>query len=257
MKKNFDQSLAMVLRHEGGYANHPSDPGGETNKGVTWRTYNAWRSKQGLPSRSVKDITDDELKSIYRQQYWNVIQGDILPSGVDYAVFDFAVNSGPARAAKFLQAIVGAAQDGQIGVITVEAVQKRNAADVVKALCESRLAWLQRLRTWSTFGKGWGNRVRDVQAAATQMALGDSKQAHFIASGMETQEGGKAGGAETFGATLGDMLKDPTAIGGIASAAAGLGALSDGNGPIQWALAAAMLAGVAVALFMLVRRKAA
>lgn len=116
MKGNFRELLPKVLVHEGGYVDDPQDPGGETNKGITHKTYDAWRKRQGQPTRSVKHITPEEVAEIYRQQYWNKIAGDDLPSGVDYAVFDFAVNSGPSRAAQFLQRAVGVAEIGRAHV---------------------------------------------------------------------------------------------------------------------------------------------
>lgn len=170
MKSNFETALRLVLVHEGGFANHPADPGGRTMRGVTQRTYDAYRQRHGQPTADVKGITDDELREIYRTQYWDKVQGDDLPSGLDYAVFDFAVNSGPSRAAKFLQRIVGAEQDGVIGSQTIAALRGRDAATLVSRLCDDRLAWLKRLKTFSTFGRGWSRRVSEVKADALEMA---------------------------------------------------------------------------------------
>ena len=105
MKANFDKSLALVLVHEGGYVNHPKDPGGATNRGVTQAVYDAYRKTRGKAGQSVKFITDEEVNAIYKFQYWDRVQGDLLPAGLDYAVFDFAVNSGVGRASKYLQAV--------------------------------------------------------------------------------------------------------------------------------------------------------
>ena len=128
MDRNFERALLLVLKHEGGFVNHPKDPGGATNLGVTIGT--AKRLGIDVDGDGDTDILDikklkpSDAAKVYRAEYWNKIKGDHLPSGVDYAVFDFAVNSGPGRAAEYLQAIAGVAQDGAIGPQTVAAVTK-------------------------------------------------------------------------------------------------------------------------------------
>ena len=102
MTDKFKEALARVLVHEGGEVHNPKDPGGRTNKGITQRVYNAWRTRSHLPIRDVYLISDTEVESIYRSQYWDVIKGDQLPPGVDYAVFDGAMNSGPKQSVKCL-----------------------------------------------------------------------------------------------------------------------------------------------------------
>lgn len=165
---NFDKALAMVLEHEGGYVNHPKDPGGATMKGVTQAVYDAYRKVRGRGQQSVKHISDAELKAIYKFQYWDKVHGDYLPAGLDYAVFDFAVNSGVGRASKYLQAVLGVAQDGQIGAKTLAAIQSPVAT--INALCDRRMGFLRNLRTFLTFGKGWTRRVQGVRAHALDMA---------------------------------------------------------------------------------------
>src|SRR4051812_49409881 len=122
MQSTFQIDLADVLRREGGFVHDPLDPGGATNHGVTQHEYTHWRAGHGLPSRSVRLIATDEIAAIYAEDYWQPIRGDDLPAGVDYCVFDFAVNSGPTRAVKFLQRAVGAKDDGAIGDKTLSAV---------------------------------------------------------------------------------------------------------------------------------------
>jgi lysozyme family protein len=158
MKENYPQALKQVLKYEGGYVDHPKDPGGPTNKGITQAVYDAWQKKNGLPTQSVRNISDAAVAAIYKQQYWDAISGDDLPSGVDFAVFDFAVNSGVSRAAKYLQAVVGVTQDGQIGPQTIQATK----TFVAMAVTNKRLAFMQSLSIWSTFGKGWSARIADV-----------------------------------------------------------------------------------------------
>lgn len=169
MKDNFDRSLAAVLVHEGGFVNNPKDPGGATNKGVTQAVYDDWRGRHGLAKRSVRGIADDEVRAIYRRDYWDRINGDGLPSGVDYATFDFAVNSGVSRAARFLQAAAGVAQDGAIGPATIAAAG-RDPAHIINALIDKRLAFLRSLSTFATFGKGWTARCAGVRRMALEMA---------------------------------------------------------------------------------------
>jgi lysozyme family protein len=168
MNTNFDKCLSLVLVHEGGYVNHPRDPGGATNRGVTQAVYDAYRKTRGRGAQSVKFITDDEVKAIYRFQYWDRVQGDLLPAGLDYAVFDFAVNSGVGRASKYLQAVVGTPQDGVIGARTLAAIQSPKNA--INALCDRRMSFLRNLRTFLAFGKGWTRRVTDVRKHALDMA---------------------------------------------------------------------------------------
>ena len=114
---------------------------------------------QNLPTQSVRAIADSEVAAIYKNLYWDRISGDNLPAGVDFAVFDFAVNSGVSRAAKMLQSVVGVTQDGVIGPATIEATKTY----VAMSITNRRLAFMQSLSIWSTFGKGWAARIADVK----------------------------------------------------------------------------------------------
>lgn len=168
---NFDRALPLVLAHEGGLVDHPKDPGGRTNRGVTQRVYDAFRRRKSSPTRAVDHITDAEVREIYRVQYWDAIRGDELPAGVDYAVFDYAVNSGAAQAARDLQRAIGESADGSIGQRTIDATYGSSAQLIVGELCDRRLAFLRRLKTFGTFGRGWTRRVEGVRKAATAMAI--------------------------------------------------------------------------------------
>lgn len=159
---NFRPSLALTLAHEGGYVNHPSDPGGPTNRGVTQRVYDAYRKYYGQKQRSVKHIDDSEVAEIYNKHYWKLIRGDSLPIGLDYAVFDFAVNSGVSRATRYLQRLVGVEDDGVLGVISLAAIEncyKTDKSKVIAQYCANRLAFVRSLRTFPVFGKGWTRRI--------------------------------------------------------------------------------------------------
>lgn len=168
MKANFESALKTVLHHEGGFVNHPADPGGMTNLGVT---KNVWEEWVGHPvdEKTMRGLTPAVVGPMYKAKYWDKIRGDDLPAGVDYAVFDAAVNSGPGRAAKWLQGCVGVDQDGGIGPKTLAAVAAFDPADLVEDYAKRRLSFLMDLKNWDTFGKGWGRRVAEVRTSATSM----------------------------------------------------------------------------------------
>lgn len=174
MNSNFATALAKVLAHEGGFVNHKLDPGGATNLGITIGTakrYGVDMDGDGdTDIIDIKNLTAAAAAKIYKGEYWAKVNGDLLPSGLDYAVFDFAVNSGVSRAAKYLQAILGVTQDGAIGPATLKALEGKNVADLINMLCDKRLAFLKGLSTWSTFGKGWSSRVSGVRSSALAMS---------------------------------------------------------------------------------------
>lgn len=173
MKKNQKAALDKVLVHEGGYSNHPRDPGGATMKGVTQRVYDDYRRSENLATRSVQKITPDELLAIYDRRYWDLIKGDDLPSGVDYVVFDGAVNSGPGQSVKWLQRALGVKVDGLVGPATLAAIEAHPDHDaLIDAICNRRMAFLKALKTWPTFGKGWSRRVADVRNVGKAWADG-------------------------------------------------------------------------------------
>lgn len=176
-RSRFDICLDEVLRHEGGYADHPSDPGGATNMGITHKTLARWRLVSpwwALPKQAVKDLQRDEAAKIYRASYWDRSGAGQLPAGLDLALFDYAVNSGPDRAIRTLQAELDVAEDGQIGPLTLGAVEsyaaRKGLGMLIGRLCDRRLAFLNRLSTFAVFGKGWTNRVAAVRKAALAAA---------------------------------------------------------------------------------------
>lgn len=163
--ENFETIMDHIFRHEGGYADHPSDPGGATNMGITIGTLRAYRGKE-VTKADVRALTKEEAREIYRRNYWDRVEGDLLPGGVDLCVMDAAVNSGPARGARWLQRAVGATPDGKIGTKTLAATDQADDATTINRMCDDRLAFLRGLRTWSTFGKGWSRRVESVRRNA-------------------------------------------------------------------------------------------
>jgi lysozyme family protein len=166
---NYGASLARVLAHEGGYTDHPDDPGGPTNFGITIADYRRY-VKPDANAAEVKAMSIDDAKAIYRSKYWDALHCDALPAGLDYAIFDYGVNSGIARAAKVLQRALGIAADGVIGPVTLARVARSVASTLIMAVCDERLRFLQSLHTWPVFGKGWGRRVAEVRRAALAMA---------------------------------------------------------------------------------------
>lgn len=168
MKDNFDAALKAILHHEGGFVNHPADPGGMTNLGVTKTVWEEWVGHP-VDEKQMRALTPELVAPLYKKKYWDKIKGDDLPDGVDYAVFDAAVNSGPGRAAKWLQGCVGVEQDGGIGPKTLAAVAAFDPKELVEDYAKRRLSFLMDLPHWGTFGKGWSRRVAEVQNTASSM----------------------------------------------------------------------------------------
>jgi lysozyme family protein len=168
MKANFEKALAAVLVHEGGFSNNKADPGGMTNLGCTKAV---WEEHCGhdVDEKAMRALTPNDVGSLYKAKYWDKVKGDDLPSGVDYVVFDAAINSGPGRAAKWLQACVGVEPDGGIGPKTLAAVRAFDAKQLVDDYGKRRLSFMMDLSTWDTFGRGWTRRVLEVTATGEQM----------------------------------------------------------------------------------------
>jgi len=165
MQKNYDKCLKAILHHEGGYVNHPKDPGGETNLGVTKRVYEEFGG-----AKDMKDLTVEDVAPIYKKGYWDKMKGDDLPSGLDLCVFDFGVNAGPGRSAKYLQTMIGTVADGGIGPNTLKAVdayvEEHGIEKAVENFQEARQGYYEKLSTFDTFGKGWTRRVTETTELA-------------------------------------------------------------------------------------------
>ncbi|WP_457091838.1 glycoside hydrolase family 108 protein [Microvirga sp. P5_D2] len=170
---SFETAVALVLQHEGGFVNHPRDPGGATNFGITRETLS--RSRGCLASvEDVRRLTREEAASIYRSLYWKAVRADELPLGLDLAVFDLAVNSGPKRAVTMLQSVLGVGADGLIGPVTIKAASRADPAATVRRLTRARLGFLFRLATWPVFGRGWRRRVLAVEQEALRLVASSS-----------------------------------------------------------------------------------
>jgi lysozyme family protein len=170
MQSNFENCLALMLAHEGGYVNHPQDPGGMTNLGVTKRVWEEWVGHE-VDEKQMRALTPETVAPLYKRKYWDAVRADELVDGVDYCVFDVAVNSGPGRAIKFLQSCIGTTPDGGFGPATLAAVKEaeKDPARLVELYCAKRLEFLQSLKTFETFGKGWSRRVQEVKDKALKM----------------------------------------------------------------------------------------
>ncbi len=168
MQTNYKHALEVILHHEGGYVNHPKDPGGETNLGVTKRVYEEWGG-----TKDMKDLTVEDVAPIYEQNYWGRLKCDDLPNGLDLCVFDFGVNAGPGRAAKYLQTMIGTTADGGIGPNTLKAVanyvEEVGLEKTIHNYQEARQGYYEKLTTFATFGRGWTRRVTETTQSANKL----------------------------------------------------------------------------------------
>ena len=168
MKENFEKSLELVLAHEGGYVNHPSDPGGKTNLGVTQRVWEDYVGHK-VDEQTMRNLTKELVAPLYKSRYWDAVHGDQLPSGADYLAFDFAVNAGAFRSIKTIQRALNITADGIIGPVTVKAIQDTNAEEFINNFTNAKESFYRSLTNFPTFGKGWLNRVAEAKKTAEGM----------------------------------------------------------------------------------------
>lgn len=235
MNDRFDACHPITAGWEGGWSNHPDDPGGATMYGVIQKVYDAYRKRKGLPIRSVRLITRTEALEIYRAEYWEKCGAPTLFPGVDLAVYDASVNSGVSRSIKWLKASVGS----------------NDHSVTVKRICRVRLGFVQSLKIWKSFGKGWGRRIADIEAKGVAMAL------TAMGVAMSAQKAAFAGEA---------TAAKKSAKANATTAAASSGAAGAGGGvtvsPLdlqmsdQMVLAVVVVALIGYALFLLVRARA-
>lgn len=174
MIENFVQALAWVLSCEGGFVNHPKDPGGATNCGITQKTYDHYRMRVGLPARTVAKITAVEVEAIYREGYWRPLQGDALPGGLDYVLFDTAVLCGPGKAAEWLKGAIARYRAGDLPKLQLTAVNGKALPTgrdrvLIDLILEQRRTYLESRPHAKTFIRGWVNRVELVRKRAYQL----------------------------------------------------------------------------------------
>ncbi len=171
----FEEALRIILRFEGGYSNDPKDPGGPTNRGITQKTYDAWRKAHGLPLQDVRYITNDEVRAIYREGYWQAAHCDSLPAPLNVVIFDIAVNSGVQRALRFLQEALGVPVTGHWDRRTREAVEALQAEDVrvvVERILNLREGFYRQIAlknpNLQRFLQGWLNRINHLRSYCAQ-----------------------------------------------------------------------------------------
>tara|TARA_S200002703_G_scaffold61077_1_gene52969 strand:+ start:159 stop:674 length:516 start_codon:yes stop_codon:yes gene_type:complete len=167
MRENFDKSLQLLLKHEGGFVNHERDPGGMTNLGVTKSVYEEWLGYE-VDKQDMMKLTPEDVAPIYLNNYWIKANCDELPSGLDYVVFDWAVNSGVSRSSKGIQKCCGANPDGVIGPKTLELVVGQDTKFMIEKFKQVRQRFYEGLNHFDAFGRGWTRRNDE----ATEVALG-------------------------------------------------------------------------------------
>jgi lysozyme family protein len=167
MASNFQECLDLVLKSEGGWVNHPNDPGGETNLGVTKAV---WEEYVGHPVKTMKNLTKDDVAPMYELKYWRPCYCEVLPRGLDFVVFSMGVNAGPGRSVKLLQQSIGCVPDGVIGPRTRELISASNSANLIAKFSETRREYYRALKTFPIFGKGWISRTDREEQEALQMA---------------------------------------------------------------------------------------
>jgi lysozyme family protein len=168
MKENFDLALKMILKSEGGFVNHPRDPGGMTNLGVTKKVWEEW-VKHPVDEKAMRALTPELVSPMYKKKYWDAVKGDELPDGLDYLMFDFAINAGPGRAIKTMQKAIGTTPDGAIGPKTMQSLKEMNPAQLIEKFSVEKESFYRSLPTFQTFGKGWLRRVAEAKDHAETM----------------------------------------------------------------------------------------
>ena len=168
MKNNWNKSFQLLLASEGGFSNHPSDPGGRTNLGVTQAVWENWIGRLST-EKEMRSLTPAQVEPLYKKKYWDACRCDDLPSGIDYLVLDFAVNAGVGRSAKLLQQCVSVSVDGAIGPITITAVKSKDQKELIEKFSDEKATFYKSLPTFSSFGNGWLNRIAHVKRDAYLM----------------------------------------------------------------------------------------
>lgn len=258
--ETFETVKPLLLAHEGGYSNDRQDPGNwtsgkagrgvflGTNYGIAAPTLVAWRGSATISD--MKALTRDEALEIYKAQYWDTVKADELPAGVDYAVYDYSVNSGPGRAAKELQRVVGAKVDSVIGPATLHRIRTcgLTAGEIIDGLCDRRLAFMKSLRVWSRYKNGWSRRVSEVRAKAK--AFGAQNPITDVVEN-EPVPVPRAKQADKSGA---GAWKTPQGVATGVTAVSGLSGIISGSGPVQYALALVFVLAAATVAYLVINK---
>lgn len=272
MRNNFDASLKLVLVHEGGYVDHPSDPGGATNLGITRATLSAYKGRQ-VSKQEVRRLNVATAAAIYRRDYWDVARLDELPAGLDYCVFDGNVNSGVSRSIKWLQEVIGVKQDGVIGVHTLSAVDDFDGTvvDIIELICARRMRFLKRLKHWDKFGNGWTRRVIGYEVGTQVDDIGVIDRATIMAKNIDdirqtevptplSRDDGaneKADGDEAdvkLRSTAIDAVKNPKVLATLGTVVTSVVSAGSNQGPLSYAIAAVLIIAAFGGVIMLLRR---
>ncbi|KZK82251.1 putative Peptidoglycan domain protein [Pseudovibrio sp. Ad13] len=255
MQDTFQLIVSDLLESEGGFAHRSrkADPGGPTNFGITQRTLSAWRG-QSVSVQEVRSMERAEAVDIFRAQYWDAVKGDKMPSGLDYALFDFAVNSGPARAVKTLQSILGVAADGLAGAETFGALETHDLGDLVGKLSAERLRFMKRLKNWPYNKNGWTRRVRDVQQRSLELIKSPASTVRtlLVRDGVVPDGAAKARSEET--SAMSTWLT-PEGVSKAGVLISGISGMLAGSGPLQWAFAFALVVAAGIGGYLMLQKE--
>lgn len=257
--ETFERVKPLLFAHEGGYSDHRDDPGnwssGKVGVGRLIGTKYGIAAPTLIGNRDftvraehMRALTREEAIAIYKAQYWDTVRGDDLPAGVDYCVYDYSVNSGPARASQELQRVVGADVDGVIGPKTLAAISQSgmHPTTIIDKICDRRLAFMKRLKTWKYFGRGWSRRVADVRTASKRFVANQPAPDHAI----EEAPIPKAKPKDKDGL---QAWKTPDGLSKLVGLFSGMGAILSGSGPAQWALAAVFVIAAVTGAYLAIR----
>ena len=256
---NFQSSLKRVLRHEGGYSNDKADPGGATMWGITHIDYDIYRRGKGLGPQSVRAMTITERDEIYRKKYWQGARCDDLPSGVDYVVFDGAVNSGVAQSAKWLQRALGVPADGHIGEVTIDAAHDAHVETLIHSMCDQRRKFLRSLRHYKSFKNGWERRVNEVERDGLQLSGGheyrESAPVKAVDTGAKAKPSDVATPAITPEAATGASVGTTSAAGLVQQLQEQLAPYSDTLTIIKYVLIGCAVVSISIAAYVIIKSR--
>ncbi len=249
MKETFETALRHILTFEGGYVDHPNDPGGATNMGITRATLARYRGRE-VSKAEVRALDLATVRDIYRRFYWDALRCDEMPAGIDLALFDGGVNQGTGRAARLLQTALKVSVDGIIGPITLGAVRKANPSALLTEFMAQRMRAYGRLASlFSTFGLGWSRRLMSVHSAAQALIEREAKcVSEHLPATQEAPSETKEKSLMTF---IIERLREPSTYAGVAAFLAGIGLF--GLSENEWNQIFGAVAAAAGVIAMLMR----